>query len=84
MPGLPEAIRSSIGDGLDAAVGSVVNQIAEHGDDVVLVVDDYHLVTNDDVHRSVEQLISLRPANLTIVVSTRVDPPFRLGPAPCT
>ena len=42
-------------------------------------VDDYHLVTNDDVHRSVEQLISLRPANLTIVVSTRVDPPFRLG-----
>ena len=79
VPGLPEAMRSSIGDGLDAAVSSVVNQIAEHGDDVVLVVDDYHLVTNDDVHRSVEQLISLRPANLTIVVSTRVDPPFRLG-----
>ncbi len=79
VPGLPEAIGSSIGDGLDAAVSSVVNQIAEHDDDVVLVVDDYHLVTNDDVHRSVEQLISLRPANLTIVVSTRVDPPFRLG-----
>ena len=79
VPGLPEAIRASIGDGLDAAVSSVVNQVAERGDDVVLVVDDYHLVTNDDVHRSVEQLISLRPANLTIVVSTRVDPPFRLG-----
>ena len=78
-PGLPGAIRSSIGDGLDAAVSSVVNQIAEHAGDVVLVVDDFHLVTNDDVHRSVEQLISLRPANLTIVLSTRVDPPFRLG-----
>jgi LuxR family maltose regulon positive regulatory protein len=79
VPGLPGAIRSSIGDGLDAAVSGVVNQIAEHDGDVVLVVDDYHLVTNDDVHRSVEQLISLKPANLTIVVSTRVDPPFRLG-----
>ena len=79
VPGLPGAVRASIGDGLDAAVSTVVNQIAEHGDDLVLVVDDYHLVTNDDVHRSVEQLISLRPANLTIVVSTRVDPPFRLG-----
>ncbi|MEZ5382515.1 MAG: LuxR C-terminal-related transcriptional regulator [Microthrixaceae bacterium] len=79
VPGLPEAVRLSIGDGLDAAVGSVVNQIAERGDDIVLVIDDYHLVTNDDVHRSVEQLISLRPANLTIVMSTRVDPPFRLG-----
>lgn len=79
VPGLHEAVRSSIGDGLDAAVSSVVNQIAEHDGDVVLVLDDYHLVTNDDVHRSVEQLISLKPANLTIVVSTRVDPPFRLG-----
>lgn len=79
VPGLPEAVRSSIGDGLDAAVSNVVNQIAGRGGDVVLVVDDYHLVTNDDVHRSLEQLISLRPANLTIVVSTRVDPPFRLG-----
>ena len=79
LPGLPGAVRASIGDGLDAAVSTVVNQIAERGDDLVLVVDDYHLVTNDDVHRSVEQLISLRPANLTILVSTRVDPPFRLG-----
>jgi LuxR family maltose regulon positive regulatory protein len=53
--------------------------VADHGDDVVLVIDDYHLVTNDDVHRSVERLVALRPANLTIVISTRVDPPFRLG-----
>lgn len=79
IPALPDAIRTSMGDGSDAIVGSVVNQIADHGDDVVLVVDDYHLVTNDHVHRSVEQLVSLRPDNLTIVVSTRVDPPFRLG-----
>jgi LuxR family maltose regulon positive regulatory protein len=60
-------------------VSSVVNEVVAHGDAVVLVVDDYHLVTNDDVHQSVERLVALRPPNLTIVVSTRVDPPFRLG-----
>jgi len=79
VPSLPDAVRSSIGDGLDAVVANLVNQIADHDGDVVLVVDDYHLVTNDDVHRSVEQLVAFRPDNLTIVVSTRVDPPFRLG-----
>ncbi len=79
VPAGPDVVRASIGDGLEAAVAAFVNVIAAHGADVVLVLDDYHLIANDDVHHSVEHLISLRPVNLTIVISTRVDPPFRLG-----
>lgn len=79
VPNLAESVRSAQGDGCDAVVRTIVNELLAVGDEVVLVVDDYHLITNPDIHRSVERLISRRPPNLLLVVSTRVDPPFRLG-----
>ena len=79
VPSLGAAIGAAFGDGVDAVVDAVVNEIGHAGHDVVLVIDDYHLVSNPDVHRSVERLITLRPPNLVVVVSTRIDPPFRLG-----
>ncbi|MFK7919999.1 MAG: AAA family ATPase, partial [Ilumatobacter sp.] len=79
VPSLGDAVRASIGDGPDALVASVVNEVATLENQVVVVVDDYHLVSNPDVHRSVERLITLRPPNLVVVISTRIDPPFRLG-----
>ena len=79
VPSLGAAIGAAFGDGVDAVVDAVVNEIGHAGHEVALVIDDYHLVSNPDVHRSVERLIALRPSNLVIVVSTRVDPPFRLG-----
>ena len=44
-----------------------------------MVIDDYHLIDNDSVHRGVERLVDLCPPELTLVVATRIDPPFRLG-----
>jgi ATP/maltotriose-dependent transcriptional regulator MalT len=79
VPGLVDETRPAIRSGLDAAVSTLVNRLAAHGQRVIIVLDDYHLVDNSDVHDSVERFIHLRPANVTVVVSTRVDPPFRLG-----
>ena len=79
VPNLAESMRSAQGDGLDAVVRAVVNELVAADSEVILVIDDYHLITNPDVHESVERLISLRPPNLVLVMSTRVDPPFRLG-----
>lgn len=79
VPGIREAIGSAIGDGLDAVVAAVVNALSRVDGEVVLVIDDYHLISNDDVHDSVERLLTRRPRNCIVVVSTRLDPPFRLG-----
>ncbi len=79
VPSLGDAVRSSIGDGPDAVVTSIVNEVSTLEAQVVVVIDDYHLISNPDVHRGVEQLIALRPSNLVVVISTRIDPPFRLG-----
>ena len=78
-PASPDAVADALAAGLDEVVDVMVNTIAATGDEIVLVIDDYHLVTNPDVHTSVERLIGLRPTNLTVVLVTRFDPPIRLG-----
>ena len=60
-------------------VPAIVNAVGENDERLVVVIDDYHLIDNADVHRGVERLLDLCPAQLTIVLATRVDPPFRLG-----
>jgi len=60
-------------------VPALVNALAELDVPVVLVLDDYHLVDETDVHRAVERLIELCPPQLVLVLATRADPPFRLG-----
>ncbi|MCU1504543.1 MAG: putative LuxR family transcriptional regulator [Ilumatobacteraceae bacterium] len=60
-------------------VPALVNGLAETADLLAVVIDDYYLIDNANVQRGMERLIDLCPPQLTIVVSTRLDPPFRLG-----
>lgn len=71
-------VAGSQGDGR-VIVPALVNELIDGRDQLVVVIDDYHLVDSDTVHRGVERLIDLCPQELTVVLSTRVDPPFRLG-----
>ena len=75
--GVAPIVAGSQGDDR-VVVPAIVNALldAEH---LVVVLDDYHLIADPDVHRGVEHLIDRCPPSLTIVISTRVDPPFRLG-----
>ena len=63
----------------DMVISALVTALAELADPLVVVIDDYHLISNDTVHRGMERLIELCPGHVTIIVSTRFDPPFRLG-----
>ena len=47
---------------IPAVVAAIVNEMVTVGCEAVLGLDDYHLVTNPDVHRSVERLVSLASA----------------------
>ncbi len=57
----------------------LLNDVAELGRDVVLVIEDYYLITNGDVHQALAYLVERSPAELRIVLSTRHDPPLPLG-----
>lgn len=75
---LTSAVVGSKGDDL-VVVTALVNQLAVVGVPLIVVIDDYHLIDNTDVHRGMERLIELCPPHVTIVLSTRIDPPYRLG-----
>jgi LuxR family maltose regulon positive regulatory protein len=46
--------------------------------DVTLVLDDYHLVTNADIHNAMAWLLDHLPSTLQVVIATRVEPPLPL------
>src|SRR6266567_1933892 len=71
LPGPPPP-RSSEG-----LVTALINELtADPGpDEVLLVLDDYHLVDSGPVHESVAFLLENLPPGLRVVVSSRSDPP---------
>jgi LuxR family maltose regulon positive regulatory protein len=62
-------------------VTALINELAADPgpDEVLLVLDDYHLVDSGLVHESVALLLENLPPGLRVVVSGRADPPLPLA-----
>ena len=75
---LEPLVTGSLGSG-QVVVPALINEISSMTGRLVLVLDDYHVIDDADVHRGVERLLDLCPQQLTIVLITRADPPFRMG-----
>jgi LuxR family transcriptional regulator, maltose regulon positive regulatory protein len=81
-PDVSERLEPLVSGALGAGpvvIPALVNELSSLHTRLVVVLDDYHLVDDADVHRDVERLVELCPAQLTVVLITRADPPFRLG-----
>ena len=65
----------------DALVSALINDVvAEPGlPGVLLVFDDYQLITSPTVHASVRFLLEHRPPQLHVVLASRADPPLGLA-----
>ncbi len=75
---LQPLVAGSLGAG-QVVVPALVNECSALTERLVLVLDDYHLIDDLEVHRGVERLVDLSPPQLMLVLVTRADPPFRLG-----
>jgi LuxR family maltose regulon positive regulatory protein len=78
----PHALRRLDAPGADIerdVLPVFLNELAGAPDDLVLVLDDYHLVGSAAVHTSVATLLDLAPAQLHLVISSRTDPPLGLS-----
>src|SRR5215207_2176535 len=60
-------------------VPSLVNDLATVGAPLVLVLDDYHLITDATCHQTLGWLLDYLPADVHVVLSTRLDPPLSLA-----
>jgi LuxR family transcriptional regulator, maltose regulon positive regulatory protein len=56
-----------------------INGLTALPHEVVLVLDDYHLITAPPIHRSVSYLVDHLPPQLHLVLATRADPPLPLA-----
>ena len=63
----------------EAVVATLVNQLAATQDELALVLDDYHLIDAQAVHRSMRFLLEHLPPPLRLLVASRADPPLGLA-----
>jgi LuxR family maltose regulon positive regulatory protein len=81
-PGLAERVAPLLGPPTPASyewlAAALVNDLAEPAahDEVVLVLDDYHLIASPAVHESLTFLMEHAPGGLRLIVSSRADPPL--------
>ncbi len=70
---------------IEPLLTALVNEIAEYGANsatgagFVLVLDDYHYLSNFSIHEALDFLIDHIPPCMHLVILTRVDPPIPLG-----
>ena len=69
-------LRSSQPVPTESAVTALVNDIAGIRSDVLLVLDDYHFINSEAVHKGVAFLLNHLPPMVHLIIATRVDPPL--------
>ena len=56
-----------------------INDLAVLPHEVALVLDDYHVITAQPIHRSLTYLLDHLPPHLHLIMATRADPPLSLA-----
>jgi LuxR family maltose regulon positive regulatory protein len=57
----------------------LLNEVAALSESVVLILDDYHLVTEGAIHDGVAFLLDHLPQQVHLVIATRADPPLPIA-----
>ncbi len=63
----------------DQIVAYIVNQVAASLQNILLVLDDTHVIIAPEIHRAIEMFVNHLPANLRLVLAGRVDPSLPLA-----
>ncbi len=61
---------------IDELLPMLINQLDEIAGPYVLVLDDYHLVSSAEIHRSMAFILDHQPQAMHVVIATRMDPPL--------
>lgn len=77
--GCPNTLKTLQGSGFDnleALFTSLLAELEPGNEPLFLVLDDYHRITNPDVHEAVRFLLRHLPVNLHLVIVSRTLPPI--------
>ena len=83
MPSLGRSAQALLespgGTPISTVLTTLLNDLAASDDEVVLVLDDYHVIQASEVHEAMAFLVEHLPPQLHLVVATRSDPPLPLA-----
>jgi len=79
MPDAEELIYSLGPTKLDFISSTIVNEIFSFSENILLVLDDFHLISNPEIVSFMRFLLENRPPNLQMIIITREDPDFPLS-----
>ncbi len=65
--------------GFEAFVRAIVHQVHAIDYPYIMVLDDYHLINNSQVHQVIKTILDHLPTHMQLVLITREDPPFPLA-----
>ena len=66
-------------DPLEVALPTLLNDLAASQTQHVLIIDDYHVLTDVRIHEAVEFFLSYLPPSQRLVIAARFDPPLPLA-----
>mgnify|MGYP003683154389 CR=1 FL=1 len=72
-------INDSVGFSVEAVTESLVQGLARLQEPLFLVLDDYQLIQDDHIHRTLSQVIFTLPSHIHFVVASRNHPPLQLS-----
>jgi ATP/maltotriose-dependent transcriptional regulator MalT len=79
----PEIYPSYMGSGTanlhENRLANVINRLAMKAVRFILVLDDYHTITNPLNHKTISNLIENLPPQMHLVIASRADPPLPLA-----
>ncbi len=73
------AFKGNLKDDYHRLLTTYINSFSESTTDSTLVLDDYHVIKNQQIHEGLIYLLEHFPAHLRLVIITRSDPPFPLA-----
>jgi LuxR family maltose regulon positive regulatory protein len=66
-------------DGFRNITNYLLTKVESYGKEFLLILDDYHLIDNIDIHENMEYFLSNSPPNSHYLLAARADPPFKLS-----
>ncbi len=76
---LVKSLQSSVTPLLMSVLTALIERMQESADHLVLILDDYHVITERQVHAILWYLIERLPPHFHLIIATRVDPPLPLS-----
>ncbi len=60
-------------------INILIDRLAQHDDQAVLVLDDLHTISNTQILKGLSHLLSYLPANAHVIITSRTDPAMELN-----